>query len=453
VLSVAVSGDHGLIVTGSGDGTARVWHAAAAANPLRLEGHTGTIADARFSRDGARIVTASADGTARIWTVRPTPPVILRHNSPVLTAAFDPDGTRVVTSAADGVVRIWKTDGEAPPAVLRRDKTPLRKPLFSPDGRRLVALAGADALVWPAHGQGDPVALRGHRGEIDDAVFSPDGRRLATSAKDGTVRLWALDGRTEPVVVAGVGGEVSDVRFSPNGEWILTSGFGHTGVRLWRSDGAGKPRLLKAEFSPDSGAFSPDGRWVATGSSSGAVRLWPVADGEPVDLLPGTEMEPPGSTARFSPDGRWLATIRGKDLQIRPTDQPTSYTTLREAGFWFPTDVAFSPDSRFLLAAYDKDLARLWPVGSGGQALALAGYRSSMKHLAFSPTGRAIAATAEDFSVRVWLLDWDALLERLASRTTACLTAAQRRLLLGEEAADARDRYAACEGAYGRGAG
>src|SRR5438093_1163194 len=69
--------------------------------------HARRIVYAEFSRDGRRIVTGSADGTARVWDVATsqsvTPP--LRHSGPVGMAVFSPDVTKVATCSGDGTAR------------------------------------------------------------------------------------------------------------------------------------------------------------------------------------------------------------------------------------------------------------------------------------------------------------------------------------------------------------
>src|SRR5262249_40850782 len=67
VYSVAVSPDGAHIVTGSEDGTARVWDAKTFAELAVLKGHTGSVMSVAVSPDGARIVTGSDDRTARVW--------------------------------------------------------------------------------------------------------------------------------------------------------------------------------------------------------------------------------------------------------------------------------------------------------------------------------------------------------------------------------------------------
>ncbi|HUD82748.1 MAG TPA: WD40 repeat domain-containing protein, partial [Candidatus Saccharimonadales bacterium] len=67
VSSVAYSPDGQRIVTGSHDGTAKVWDAASGRELLTLNGHKGAVSCVAFSPDGQRIVTGSYDRTAKVW--------------------------------------------------------------------------------------------------------------------------------------------------------------------------------------------------------------------------------------------------------------------------------------------------------------------------------------------------------------------------------------------------
>ena len=70
VWSVAFSPDGKTLVSGSNDGTVRLWDVTTQqqiGDPLN--GHDGVIRSVAFSPDGKTLVSGGADGTARLWDV------------------------------------------------------------------------------------------------------------------------------------------------------------------------------------------------------------------------------------------------------------------------------------------------------------------------------------------------------------------------------------------------
>ncbi|MBX3080028.1 MAG: WD40 repeat domain-containing protein [Anaerolineae bacterium] len=78
VVSVQFSADGKYILTGSKDGTARLWDAATGEDLLQLPYHVGGVTDAAFSPDGKFIVTISPEIIGRVWQLPkefvPVPP-------------------------------------------------------------------------------------------------------------------------------------------------------------------------------------------------------------------------------------------------------------------------------------------------------------------------------------------------------------------------------------------
>jgi WD40 repeat protein/tRNA A-37 threonylcarbamoyl transferase component Bud32 len=92
-----VAGDYDFtaVITGPGSVRGQIQHEAA-------------VVSAAFSPDGTLLLTGSQDNTARLWhlpTFKPIGPLI-RHQKYVTAVAFSPDGQAIATGSEDGLVRL-----------------------------------------------------------------------------------------------------------------------------------------------------------------------------------------------------------------------------------------------------------------------------------------------------------------------------------------------------------
>jgi WD40 repeat protein len=68
VYKVAVHpSDPTLILSGSGDDSAMLWHATSGARLLTLAGHADSVVDVAFNADGSLAATASLDGSVAVY--------------------------------------------------------------------------------------------------------------------------------------------------------------------------------------------------------------------------------------------------------------------------------------------------------------------------------------------------------------------------------------------------
>jgi len=76
---------------------------------LVLEGHTLPIIAGAFSADGTRLVTGSHDGTARVWNTSTGDPIFTSPVEPsdVRAVAFTSDGSRVTAVYSDGWIVVY----------------------------------------------------------------------------------------------------------------------------------------------------------------------------------------------------------------------------------------------------------------------------------------------------------------------------------------------------------
>jgi WD40 repeat protein len=116
VQAVAWSPDSTRILTGSTDGTVRIWDAATAEPPHQLRDHTDWVQAVAWSPDSTRILTGGYSGTVRVWDAATAEPLeqLSGHTSGVQAVAWSPDSTRILTGSTDGTVRVWDATSGLP---------------------------------------------------------------------------------------------------------------------------------------------------------------------------------------------------------------------------------------------------------------------------------------------------------------------------------------------------
>ena len=285
-----------------------------------------------FSRDGKLLATSDASGLITVrdthgWNVIQQ----LRHPDGATSLAFSRDGAHLFSGGYDATVREWDLAARKQVRVFTGPTGTVWTIDISPDGKRLAA-AGEDAIIriWDTGKATAPMLLRGHERNIWEVRFSPDGKRLASGSFDDSVRLWDASSGRSLKVLTGHTQAVVGLDFSPDGK-LLATGADDSTVRIWRASDGAPLRVIDNGYHVDKVAFSPDGRWLASGGHARgsvaevwhqltgaggegeAARIWRTADGALVAALPHPEDV---ISLAFSPDGAWLVTS-GEDNRFR----------------------------------------------------------------------------------------------------------------------------------------
>jgi len=433
--------------------TGRVrWRVNQEANALALAWHPGR----------GRITTATSDG--RLITYRLSDGQVssgLSTPSSALSLALDDDSGLLAGACRDRRVRIWDMSSLR---LLFETECEGWSLGFDENATRLGTVIRGDRVGWLTLEQSS---------EFREAVVATTTRHIEECAFTGNGDMLAIGYPTRISLFNATGlgsrggvtiGEIPVLAMDPRGEFMLTSdGTGVTlrplpkspaamlnandarpvifgarwralavsadGERIWAANAGSNavfgfsrdftplPILLGPHEFADAVAASPDGRWVASGSSLLLnAKVWDVASQTNVLTVHAGR----NHRLSFSPDGRWLA-VHGDVFDLRrvgswaaapPLPYPDGRPTLGAA--------AFSPDGRVLAVVEDQGLVRLFDLDTWKSlGLLQPPMPGPINALAFSPDGTLLTAACARGRLRMWdlrairqelvalNLDWD----------------------------------------------
>ncbi|NDJ77018.1 MAG: hypothetical protein GYB65_12250 [Chloroflexi bacterium] len=277
--------------------------------------------------------------------------------------------------------------------------------------------------------------LEGHQNPVNSVAFSADGGWIVSGSPDG-VLLTQVDTRASP---AGMelpqtlpSESLSDLAVDPD-EAPSPASETETVARTlqvvvaspWETnelyflqipvtegpEGAQVQviRQLSLEAGPsntvNSVAFSPDGRWLAAGSTDRNVYVWDAATYQLQQTLTGHTRSVTSVT--FSPDSTMLASgAADGELQVWNPESGESLLTLPGTGSAVKS-LAFDAGGVRLASGGDDSLIRLWNPFTGESLGELTGHSGWVTSLSFSPTEDALLASGSnggqrDDTVRLW---------------------------------------------------
>ncbi|MFN8489013.1 MAG: BTAD domain-containing putative transcriptional regulator [Caldilineaceae bacterium] len=410
VTALAFAPDSVQLASGAVDGALALWHAPTVTLLHSLPGHTDEVAIVGFSPDGTTLITGSHDLTVRLWETASGAlhGLLQGHTSPVRQLAIASNGQWLATGGVDNFVYLWDLQTKKVQYMLADHAAPVERLTFSPDNQTLAAHDANETIsVWAVASGQRLNSYRLHLAAIQDLAFSADERRALHGCVNATVYWWDVSQPTHAQVMTRLVGHryrARTVAFSPDDALIASADFAGS-LRLWyrphRTTGSWSSReLLDAQTAINQITFSPDVQLLALSSDDG-LRLWSLATGRQLHLLQGATL--PTRLCAFSPDGRWLAsghpnyTICLWSL-TEPAGIVLRHTLAQHTNL--VSALLFSPDSHTLFSAGYDDTLRRWEVARGALQASWSTQGTVYTALAIQPDGQRIASGSSDRVIR-----------------------------------------------------
>ena len=220
-----------VLVTGSSDGTVRLWDPATGQVRHVLSGHSEWAWPVVLGPAQDVVATGDAEGTVRLWDVATG---ALRHRMSaaggfVFSIAFH--AGLVVAAHRDGVVRLWNAATGARRVSCARPTAPCTGWCRWATRWSRPGPAGGCAGGTPRRAS-SVVDLAGHADDVFAIDAHPREPLLASGDAEGHVRVWDTAAGELRHTLEGHSGAVYCVAFSPAGD-LLASGDSAGTVCLW----------------------------------------------------------------------------------------------------------------------------------------------------------------------------------------------------------------------------
>lgn len=236
-------------------------------------------------------------------------------------------------------------------------------------------------------------------------------------------------------------GNAPTFAISPLSDEVVIGTF--TGEIQWIDLATGKLLASRKEHTEPiyTLAFSPDGKWLASGSREGQVRIWNSQERESFQVAQPFTKAVEGLTFD-SKSKRLLATAMSEGFKIWEVESKKLLRAVPQAGgriiitpdfsrvvfcnghTWFSqnldsparTKVVFNkhtadphrccidPTITYAASAslYPECAIRIWNLANGKEHVVLRGHRNSVQWVLFSPSGKEIVSSSADQTIRIW---------------------------------------------------
>lgn len=445
MLGVAFSPSSPLLVAAGDEGQLYVWDTQNCCEPTAVWPLNGRVRGLAFvTLKGREYVAVAAGNQVTFWdikngemnanyTIQP-----VTDNIRLLSLDVSPKYDALAVGSDDGNVTVWDlmtnevrfqvcsygdpaTNDETICKESGDGETDIRGVAFNKEGT-LVLSGSSDqrAWLWDAK-TGDLLARStprnegGHINTVTSVAFNPtNDHQVATVSWDNTVRIWDLieDGdrwtfdRTD--TLAGHANSIWATAFSPDGKW-LASGSSDKTVILWKMNQLNQIGTFVAQLEGDAWALAvaPDGKQFAAGDGSGHIRIWNF-DGKSLTELKTLMHEGQVFTLAFSHDGRWLAsagydeTRREQTINVWDVQSGALVWQIENAHTDQIWSVMFSPDDTWLASTSFDQTAKIWDTTTHqavGKPLA---HPKSMYALTFNDDGTQLFVAGYDPTIYRW---------------------------------------------------
>ncbi len=250
------------------------------------------ITSLNFSQDDQWLVSGSGDGTAKLWNIEnETPLQVFQGQSSFLNSAvISQDNEYIVTGGDTPVISVFNTASEGVMEFEGLTEWVSGVDINTEKGYLVAACDhnGDDTInnivLWDLNTKKQHV-LKGHTERVRSVKMSRNGKFLVSASNDGSAMLWNLENRKKPVQkFIGHTFWVNSVDISADGAFVVTGSDDCT-ARLWDAKTGKVLKVFEGHSASVTVSITANAKYVITSSRDATTKIWNLESGAEVATL------------------------------------------------------------------------------------------------------------------------------------------------------------------------
>jgi hypothetical protein len=295
--------------------------------------HQRTVRAVAWSPDGKMLASGGSDQQLLTWNPTGQVQVNKGQGATIRALAWSPDNHQLAVAASTQVLFLNGQSGMVEASSMNTHNGLVMALAWSSQQPQYLVSGGLDriAVVWNTQTFKPVTTFRKHTAGILAAGWSTDGQTVGTSSVGGVTRVWngtsgqEIHGFYLSEDGNGNGVSLDALGFQPGGNILTAAGMDGI-IRLWQNGLACKTtnqqgrcvdptQHIQQDRQPmRTLAWSPDGRFFASGSDDNMVFIWSPTQGQaPLLKIP---QDAPALALSWSPDGKTIAVASGNTVTL-----------------------------------------------------------------------------------------------------------------------------------------
>jgi WD40 repeat protein len=419
IYSLVIIPSNENIISGSRDGTIKVWNSTIFQLIATLTGHTGwinVIYSLAIIPSNENIVSGYYDGTIKVWNSKTFKLIanLTGHTDWVMVLVVVPSNENIISGSRDYTIKVWNSKTFELIANLTGHTSYVRALAIIPSNESIVSgYFDGTIKVWNSTTFKLIANLTGHTEKVNALAIIPSNENIISGSRDNTIKVW--NSKTFKLIASFLTRDVIALVIIPSNENIVSSSYDKT-IKVWNSKTFKLIANLKGYTnSVESLAIIPSNENIVSGSDDGTIKVW---NSDNFIIKKFQDCDAKKSNLKFLKTNLEYS-HQIYSLAIMPSNENIiSGSSDGSLKVWNSTTLklistlsehisavnalAIIPSNENIVSGSDDKIIKVWNSTTFKLIANLTGHTEKVNALAIIPSNENIVSSSGDYSIRVW---------------------------------------------------